>query len=329
MTSFSLVSTAVASLALGLVGVAHAQTQTCAQDSDCGSGMVCHSQTSTSCSGSGGTAPACPANMLCPDAGIPIVTTPVCTESTTWSCTYKWMLPCMTGTDCGDGFDCQPLTRGECTASSGSASGGTVSSGSGTSGSSGSSGVGGGSGAAPPVAADAGMTSTCVTTTSFPGTCQPKNSICVTDSDCPALFTCKDVTSGGGQPVVIRSMDAGVPEPPPTTTTSTTTSAKTCQSPYGSVTIGDHGGAVPTAGGQGADAGATTKGATSPPVTPGSSDTANTTATQTSTETAAKTGGGGCSMVKSGSASAAWLALLGLLALLAWPRQAQRQRRDR
>ena len=312
MTSLSFVSTAATTMALCLAGVAHAQTQTCATDSDCASGMVCHSQTSTSCSGSGGTAPACPANMLCPDAGTPISTTPACTETTMRSCAYKWLLPCNANTDCGDGFVCQPLTQGVCSASAGSASGGTVSSG-----------VGGGSGAAlPPVAADAGTTSTCVTTTSFPGTCQPENPTCTTDSDCPLLWTCKDVLTYVGQPIAI-SMDGGAAVPP--TATPTSTSARTCQSPYGSVAIGSD--TNPTAF-QGADAGATTKGTTTPPGTPGAPGASNTTATQTSTETAAKTGGGGCSVAKSGSASGAWLALLGLLALLARPRKARLHRRD-
>ena len=320
MTSLLLVSTAVATAALCLTGAAHAQT--CVTDNDCGSAMVCHSQTSTSCSGSGGTAPACPANMLCPDAGAPITTTPVCTETTMRFCAYK---SCNADSDCGDGFVCQPLTRGTCSASSGSASGGTVSSGGDTSSSSG---AGGGSGiAVPPVAVDAGATNSCVTTTSFPGTCQPKNTPCATDSDCPFPLTCKDVMTGGGQPIAI-TMDAGAAVPPPTAT-STSTSAKTCQSPGGSgpTAGGGHSDTAPTAY-QGADAGAsaTTKGASTPPVTSGAADT---TATQTSTETAAKTGGGGCSVVKNGSASGAWLALLGLLALLARPRRALRHRRDR
>ena len=318
MTSLSFVSTAATTVALCLASVAHAQTQTCATDSDCAYGMVCHSQTSTSCSGSGGTAPACPANMLCPDAGTPITTTPVCTETTTWSCVYK---SCNANSDCGDGFFCQPVTRGTCSASSGSAGGGTVSSGGDTSSSSG---TGGGSGTAPPpVAVDAGATSTCVTTTSFPGTCQRT---CTTDSDCQLPSTCKDVVIGGGQPVVIV-MDGGTAMPTPPAT-STSTSAKACQSPNGSVAIGDHSDTSPTAN-QGADAGATTKGTTTPPVTPGTSDTSNTTATQTSTETAAKTGGGGCSVASGGSAPAAWLVLLGLLALLARPRKALRPLRDR
>jgi len=319
MTSRSLASTVVAAAALGLVGAAHAQT--CVTDYDCASGMVCHSQTSTSCSGSGGTAPACPAKMLCPDAGAPIVTTPVCTETTMWSCAYKWQIPCNTNSDCGDGFVCQPLAQGTCSASAGSAGGGTVSSGGGTSG------AGGGSGIAlPPVTVDAGTTSTCVTTTSFPGTCQPANPTCTTDSDCPSTWTCQSGVTTIGQPIAII-VDAGAAMPPPTST-STSTSVKTCQSPGGSVAVGGGGrggDTAPTAY-QGADAGATTKGASTPPVTSG---VANTTATQTSTETAAKTGGGGCSVAKNSSASGAWLALLGLLALLARPRKAQLQRRDR
>jgi len=324
MTSLSFVSTAATTVALCLASVAHAQTQTCATDSDCAYGMVCHSQTSTSCSGSGGTAPACPANLLCPDAGTPITTTPVCTETTTWSCVYKSLLPCNANSDCGDGFVCQPATQGTCSASAGGASGSTVSAGSGTSSSSGA--CGGSSIAIPPAPVDAGTTSTCVTTTSFPGTCQPENPACTTDSDCPLPWTCKDALTYGSQPILIV-MDAGAAVPVPTAT-STTTSAKTCQSPYGSVAAGDHGGTSPTAN-QGADAGATTKGTTTPPVTPGTSDTSNTTATQTSTETAAKTGGGGCSVASGGSAPAAWLVLLGLLALLARPRKALRPLRDR
>ena len=125
--------------------------------------------------------------------------------------------------------------------------------------------------------------------------------------------------TGVPEPIAI-SADAGT-YTPPTTATSTSTSVKTCQPPNGSVAIGgrDDNSPAPSLG---ADAGATTKGTTTPP---GTSGAANTTATQTSTQTqtAARTGGGGCSLAKSGSASGAWLALLGLLALRARPRKAR------
>lgn len=355
MRSSSFVSIGIATIALGLAGAASAQT--CSKDSDCGVGMACHSQTTTACSG--GAAIACPPNSLCDP--IP-PTAPTCTETTTMTCSYRWLLPCNADADCGDGFLCQPMTRGECSGSSGTAGSGTVGSGSASSpvstpavpsGPPATGGTGGSS--VPPAVVDAGAATTCVTTTSFPGTCQPKNTTCTSDSDCPALWTCKEGTLGvrGGAPITIVA-DAGVvtlpaPAADPATGTSTATATgtatqpKTCQSPYGSAVPGSvdgrgNEGPVRADGGlgtsgippyAGADAGTIAIGvptqstADAGATTKGGSGqvmtpgTTTNTGTQVSTQPGARTGGSGCSVASNGSTSAVWIALLGLLALAA------------
>lgn len=251
---------AQASLLLAAASVARpVHAQTCTTDTDCAQGMVCHSQTVTTCSGGGTTLP-CPANTICEK---PPTTDPTCVDSVVSQCTYQWQLPCNADADCGAGFVCQPRTVGMCSGSTGVAgvgSGSATSSGTGSA----STGTGGGAGstgapvAQPPVmVVDAGAPApVCTTTTSFPGDCRPKVSTCSSDADCPAPWTCVGVATGGtigvgtvgvGSPISLDApvapitpvgadapVAAGSPAPVSTSTataTGTTTVSKTCQAP--------------------------------------------------------------------------------------------------
>ena len=298
-----------------------AQTSTCLPApcqtaADCGQAMVCHSETTTTCSGGTTVAVKCAPNTVCTT---PPATAPVCTETTTSQCAFKWQLPCNADADCGTGFVCQPTTTGMCSGSS-SASGGSSSS----------SGAGGGSGSgapsAPPLlpAVDAGTSApVCVTTTSFPGSCQVEVISCAVDSDCPSIWKCVDwnpPTAVSNGPIAIDAGAAPTPVPPMTTgtavgtatTTSTATATKVCQAPdWYPWSIGGNGNPQTTIDvGSVSDAGATTKGTTTPPttVTPGS-------ATSTGTQTTAKVTGGGCAL-GTGALSRSPTMVLGLLGAL-------------
>ena len=291
-----------------------ARAQTCATDTECGQGMVCHSDSVTTCSGGTAVPVKCDPNTVCPTA--PPVTDPVCTNSTIARCVYTWELPCNDDLDCGDGFVCQPSTMGTCSGSGPAVSGGGSSSG-----------AGGGNGTgsattppAPPTTADAGTMPdpVCVTTTFYPGSCQPKVTTCAVDSDCPSVFKCLDMnvpTTISSSPIALDGGAKATPTLPTTSTsTSTATMGKTCQSPnaYPGRTDG-----VGTAGptinlGSAADAGATTKGTTTPPVAavPGGDSTSGTQGPATKTT-------GGCALGSGGSpgGSALILGLFGALAL--------------
>lgn len=181
----------------------------CTVDSDCGTGLVCNTQTATSCSGSAPASAPCPANQVCPP--VPPPAPPVCTTSTYSYCAFKWQLPCNADADCGDSaFTCQPNASVTCsggsatgsgTSGSGSGAGGTtsttaVTSSTATGGASSKPTVSSGSSvvvAVPPTPPGGTPTTAppvCTSTTSFPGYCQIKNSACSKDSDCPADFTC-------------------------------------------------------------------------------------------------------------------------------------------
>jgi MYXO-CTERM domain-containing protein len=283
------------------------EPKSCSTDADCGGGdMVCHSQTSTACSG-GAVAPrpSCPPNTKC-DAGPPVKTEDNCTTTTVKQCAFKWQLPCNVHADCGVGFLCKPTEIGTCTGSAGS----------GTSGSSGSGGAaGGGSAGAPrpaadPVApppSDAGAPM-CTTTTSYPGYCQPTVTSCVADSDCPANWKCLDQASdtpvsGGPAP----GTGAGF-APPRNEDAGTTALAKTCQSAFAQPARDSKG--ETTSGGSGASGGSTGNGngsgGTPPPATPGPG---------TPTGSMAK-GGGGCSIDAGATSSGASLVLMMAVGLL-------------
>ena len=293
------------------------RAQTCASDTECGQGMVCHSDSVTTCSGGTAVPVQCEPNTVCPTA--PPATDPICTNTTIARCVYTWDLPCNVDLDCGDGFACQPATMGTCSSSGPAASGGGSSSG-----------AGGGSGTgsastplAPPTTADAGTMPdpVCVTTTSFPGSCLPKVATCAVDSDCPSVFKCMDFNV----PTTISSgaiaIDGGAniaPTPPSTTSAPTAPASKTCQPPTSNPGRTDGvGTSGPTASlGSTADGGATTKGTTTPPVAavPGGDSSSGTQGPATKTS-------GGCALVgraPGGSAivNGLFLGLLGALALL-------------
>ena len=265
-------------VALAIPGLANAQT--CANASDCGQAMICHSQTSTSCSGGTAVAVPCAANTVCPTP--PPASDPVCVDTTVSLCVYTWQLPCNADMDCGDGFVCQPTTMGTC---SGSA---PV--------------VGGGSAPAP----------VCATTSSFPGSCQAKVASCTSDADCPSVWKCVDTlvpTTVSSGPSAI---DAGAAPAPTQATTATATTPKTCQSPnaYPGRTDGVVGAQPTLNGGSSPDGGATTKGTTTPPTTavPGSDASAG-------TPTAAIRTGSGCSL-GSGTSPSGLAILWGLFGVL-------------
>lgn len=265
---------------LAIPGLANAQT--CANASDCGQAMICHSQASTSCSGGTAVAVPCAPNTVCPTPSP--ASDPVCTA--TFQCVYPWQLPCNADVDCGDGFVCQPTPMGMCSGSAPVAGGGT---------------------APAPV---------CVTTSSFPGSCQAKVASCSSDADCPSVWKCVDTTA----PTTVSSgptaMDAGVlPTPPPAataTTTATATTSRTCQAPNANPGRSDGvGGAQPTLnGGSSPDGGATTKGTTTPPTMVATGPDAS-----SATPSAAIKTGGGCSLGR-GTPSSGLTILGGVLGIL-------------
>jgi hypothetical protein len=201
----------------------YCQPAPCTKDSECGAGMLCHSETRKECSGVT-PAIACAPNS---DCAKPEPSPQTCTETKVSLCVYKWQLPCNTDVECGAGFNCMPVVSGSCSGSSGS---GTPSSTGATAPASGAMDL-----RAPVPAVDGGTT--CTTTTSFPGYCQPKATTCAADTDCPAAWKCNAVamTTPTRDLPVSSSSDgntsdggAGIaaPRPPEETT-------KVCQSPLG------------------------------------------------------------------------------------------------
>src|SRR5262249_1488701 len=77
---------------------------------DCAPDMVCFAQTEQDCPTQ--TSPACPPNTKCPPPEPN--PTPACTSTTTTSCVPKYLLPCTTALDCGDGLTCVPDEVGSC-----------------------------------------------------------------------------------------------------------------------------------------------------------------------------------------------------------------------
>ncbi len=310
--------------------------QTCASDADCTQGMICHSQTSTVCSG-GAATPACAANTVCPPT---TVEPPTCTDVTTNQCMCPWDVPCNADADFGAGFVCQPMTGGTCsssgpvTASPGSTGTDTATSGGAASGGGGGSGTG--AVPVPPPAAmpDAGPVQdpTCTTTTSYPGTCQPKASTCSVDAECPSQWTCVTQSIGIAVPAPV---DGGVNTATPpdrtvstATATSTIITTRTCQPPSycSGRAIGTSGGGTGTSGNgdttqaptgydAAADAGVGKGTTAATPPSPTANGGAGT-STDTKTTTSASTGGGGCS-VAPGALPSDMIIVLGLGAAIA------------
>jgi hypothetical protein len=74
----------------------------CTTDSDCASGMVCHTQVVETC-----IAPPCPDGFAC-------AAVLECTSEETASCVPKWTLACESAADCGAGFECAPQELCSC-----------------------------------------------------------------------------------------------------------------------------------------------------------------------------------------------------------------------
>jgi MYXO-CTERM domain-containing protein len=135
----------------------------CTADSDCASGMVCFAQTTDNCAGTTVAEPACPPNEKCAE---PAPTPETCTSTTTRSCVPRYLLPCTTASDCGDGFTCAPDEVGSCSG------GGSVPSEDG--------------GPVPPPPPPV-----CTTTTLSTSHCSANTVVCSSASDCPSGWTCE------------------------------------------------------------------------------------------------------------------------------------------
>jgi MYXO-CTERM domain-containing protein len=244
----------------------------CTKDSECGPTQVCHTETIASCSGGGSTGVACAPNTKCdPPAPVP---PPVCTETKVSVCAFKWQLPCSADTDCGAGFNCMPSVTGTCSSGTGTATPGTTGSGSaGTSGT-----AAPGTAAAAPAVAVPVPPGNCTTTTSFPGYCQPKATMCTVNTDCPADWMCvaapTPVTSdparptSGGTGGTAGATGGAVPPsttpvPPAPGPAPVPADTHVCQSPYGyGIGQGSSTPSDPKGGGAGGTTGTSTGGGT-------------------------------------------------------------------
>jgi MYXO-CTERM domain-containing protein len=296
----------------------------CTADTDCGAGMICHTDTIQACSGgSTGVAPACPPNADCLVAKPVPATDPVCTETKVSTCMYKWQLPCNADADCGAGFTCQPTVTGSCSGGSGTATPGSTGTASGGGTASGTGGSTGSTGAAAPTFVP--PPDSCTTTSSFPGYCAPKATTCTVTADCPTDWTCeasatgRDATttntsgpatgaaapSGTTAPGVAADVavppsggGATLPAPVPTT--------MMCVAPLGVYGVArDASGTPQTTGTGGSTSG---PGGTPAPMTPGATGNGG----QTSNESAMPSAGCAVGGVTSGSSLAFALGLVGL-----------------
>jgi hypothetical protein len=273
------------------------EPKACVSDADCGTGMVCYEQKSTSCSG-GGSASGCAANTKC-DAGAVITTAETCTTTTRNLCAFKWQVPCNADTDCGDAFVCQPSVSGGCGTSSRTVSSGPSGTGGATS---------SGNSSSPP-AVDGGAAE-CPTITSFPGSCSPKATTCTGDSECPSGWTCTAIVTpvaatGVGTPTSVRA-DASA-APPADSVDAAGSQTKVCIGPFGAGTPTRGGVDVGTgtqttnSGHQGADAA----------VPPGSAGVGATGGTTGNVNASSGSSGGGCAIAPARAADSALL-LIGL-----------------
>ncbi|HEY3500944.1 MAG TPA: hypothetical protein VGK73_39900 [Polyangiaceae bacterium] len=177
---------------------------TCTSDADCGSGMVCHTETRQECDESPGCTGADPGD----DAGgaedeasdaekaadcAPAAPTN-CTTVSTSICAPRWAVPCTAAADCGPGFTCEEQLQGGCSGSMGSAGGGTPSDG-------GEPTPGDGDDAAEPAPPDGGETPApeppdCVFEPSGVSMCVAIEVGCTTNDDCLEGWTCEDNSEG-------------------------------------------------------------------------------------------------------------------------------------
>lgn len=293
--------------------VMQCQPLPCRADSDCATGMVCHTESATTCSGGGSAVSSpCPPNTICPPLPAPEPTT--CTTTTTSLCTFKWQLPCNTDAECGDAFTCEigceGIAAGGGSVGSGAGGATTVSTGKANPSSTSANDVG--VATAPPVC-----------TPSFPGWCQARATRCTADADCPADWSCVaapvPVAVPGGSGPGSTAVDVTVA---PTSGTPPMAVVKVCQSPAGFGVKGgtsaggsdaSSGSSTPTTGANGGNGGnagnvGTTSGPT--PTKPGATPPTN-------PETASPSGASsGCRAVAGGQSSMLGLGVLGLLLAL-------------
>lgn len=182
----------------------------CTVDADCADGMICHEWTAqvamTGC--------ACPSDM--PDCTCADPTAPADPPASEKLCTPRYVLPCTTAADCGDGFTCEELQSCGCAGSSGGGAtpGGTPS-----------------MAPLPPDGA-AGASSSdvappdCNCQPSGDFACVVKPVTCQVDTECAAGWHCIKEVTVGTSPACPPNMNCPAPEPAPMPTSGT------CQPPY-------------------------------------------------------------------------------------------------
>lgn len=177
----------------------------CTADSDCSEGLTCIIESYEVCSGGGFEGGPEPLPGAPDGSGTGTGTDPVvdCTTETYSYCAPRWMGPCTTAADCGDGFTCEPELSCYC-----SGSGGTdvpPDTGTGSSG-------GGSSGGAPTPGSDSAGSGSSIPLPEGSGTavdpcaCEPTGSnycalpdeptACTAASDCPTDWTCEELPFG-------------------------------------------------------------------------------------------------------------------------------------
>lgn len=177
----------------------------CMADADCADGMICHEWTEAVATSDC----ACPSDM--PDCGCADPTTPAEPPVTVKICTPRYVLPCTTASDCGDGFTCEELQSCGC---AGSAGGGATPQ----------------PGMAPlPPEGAAGASSAdppaCNCQPSGDFACVVKPVACQVDTECAAGWHCV-IDVAVSSPACAPGADCGAAEPAPMPTSGT------CQPPY-------------------------------------------------------------------------------------------------
>ena len=301
----------------------------CAADSDCADGLACIIETFESCSGGGAIGAPEPLPGGASDgSGTGTGTDPVvdCTTETYSYCAPRWMGPCTTAADCGDGFTCEPELSCACSGSGGTDvppdAGTGSSSGGGSSGSSSGS-AGGtptpapdGSGASTPTPDGSGTSVDpcgCEPTGTFYCALPAEPTVCETAADCPTDWSCEELPSGDATCSVNADGTTDCPEP---------TFVSYCLPPHWREAIAAaDAGAAYTGSRNDALGGGTTESATSPlDNLPGGAADAAASGAGTGGEEAVtaekKTSSSGCSSVGSTASTASLLLSLVGLALL-------------
>ncbi len=247
----------------------------CKSGDDCAAGMICYSQTSLNCPDQ--ATPACPPNAVC---ATPTTAPPACTMTTTSQCVPKYLLPCTSASDCGDGFACVRDEVGSCAGSGGAASS-----------------EDGGPTEIVPVAP------VCTTTTLSTSHCQANAVVCASNGDCLSGWTCEalpqaisNVACAG--PV---SFDGGPTTPTDCVTPTPEPVQKQCMPPYADLASSGTFGSVTSTSASGSGTG----GQKSAPESP---------TTDTSATGPNAASDGGCT-VGSGHAGNGAFSLLGLVGL--------------